>query len=80
MTDYIRRSDAERLSARHAASIAEIEHSVIARIVERVGAGDDPQIATAEEVHRALAQLEAASGAFAKALRALPSFPEPPPK
>jgi hypothetical protein len=80
MTDYVRRSDAERLSAKHAAHIAEIERDMIARILDRVRAGDDSPNATVEEVQRALARLAALSAAFEKALNALPSFPEAPSK
>jgi hypothetical protein len=77
VTDYIRRSDAERLSAQHAAHIAEIERDLVARITDRVTAGDDWRIVNAEEVARALERLNALSTAFKKALQALPTFPGP---
>ena len=70
MKRFIRRVDAER--------IAEIERCLIERIAARVGAGADPRMASGEEVHRALAQLDTASAAFTKALDALPSYPEAP--
>ena len=80
MTDYVRRSDAQRLSSKHAAHIAEIERVMIERILDRIRAGDDSSKATTEEVQRALTRLAALSAAFEKALNALPSLPEPPSK
>ena len=80
MTDHVRRSDAQRLAAKHAAHIAEIERDMIERILDRIRAGEDSPKATTEEVQRALARLAALSAAFEKALKALPSVPEPPSK
>jgi len=73
----IRRDDAERLLAESAARVAEIERDLIERILDRVAAGDNPQAVNAEEVQRALAQLDAASAALAKAMDALPNYPDP---
>ena len=74
---YIRRDDAERLLAESAARVAEIERDLIERILTRVAAGDNSQTANTEEVQRALAQLDAASAALAKAMDALPNYPNP---
>ncbi len=74
---YIRRADAERLLAENAARVAEIERDLIERILTRVAAGDNSQTANTEEVQRALAQLNAASAALAKAMDALPTYPNP---
>ena len=74
---YIRRVDAQRLVAESAARVAEIERDLIARILTRVAAGESSQTANTEEVRRALEQLDAASAALAKAMDALPSYPNP---
>jgi multidrug resistance efflux pump len=74
---YIRRIDAERLLAESAARVAEIERDLIERILTRVAAGDNSQTANTEEVQRALAQLDAASAALAKAMDLLPNYPNP---
>ena len=74
-TSYIRRVDAERLLAESASRVAEIERDLIERILTRVAAGDNSQTANTEEVQRALAQLDAASAALAKAMDALPNYP-----
>ena len=73
----IHRDDAGRLLAESAARVAEIERDLIEHILGRVAAGDDPQAVNAEEVQRALAQLDAASAALAKAMDALPNYPDP---
>jgi hypothetical protein len=70
--DYVARREAERILARNAARLAKIEKDLVARIVGRVGAGEDPQVATFEEIQQALAQLDAASIEVRKALAALP--------
>jgi hypothetical protein len=74
---YIRRVDAERLLAETATRIAEIERDLIERILTRIAAGDNSQTANTEEIQRALAQLNAASAALAKAMDALPNYPNP---
>jgi hypothetical protein len=53
---------------------------MVARIVARVGAGDDPRVATAEETRRALAELDAAAIALERAFDELPCLPAPPKK
>ena len=70
--DYVARREAERILARNAARLAKIEKDLVARIVGRVGAGEDPQVATFEEIQQALAQLDAASIEVRKELAALP--------
>ena len=70
--DYVARREAERILARNAARLAKIEKDLVARIVGRVGAGEDSQVATFEEIQQALAQLDAASIEVRKALAALP--------
>jgi hypothetical protein len=70
--DYVARREAERILARNAARLAKIEKDLVARIVGRVGAGEDSQVATFEEIQQALAQLDAASTEVRKALAALP--------
>jgi hypothetical protein len=70
--DYVVRREAERILAKNAARLAKIEKDLVARIVSRVGAGEDPRVATSEEIRLALAQLGAASIEVRKELAALP--------
>ena len=74
---YIRRVDAERLLAESAARVAAIERDLIERILARIAADENSQTANTEEVRRALAQLDAASAALAKAMDDLPNYPNP---
>ena len=81
MTDeYVSRRAAERIVAQNAALVAKIERDLVARIVARVGTGDNAQVATAEEARRALSELQAAADALKQALDALPGYPAPPEK
>jgi hypothetical protein len=81
MTDeYVSRRAAERIVAQNAALVAKIERDMVARIVARVSAGDNSQVATAEEARRALSELQAAAAALEQALDALPGYPAPPEK
>ena len=73
--DYVLRREAERILARNSARLAAIERDLVARIVSRVGAGEDPNVATLEEIRRALATLDAASDAVHKELAALGGSP-----
>ena len=73
--DYVARREAERILARNAARLAKIEKDLVARIVGRVGAGEDSQVATFEEIQQALVQLDAASIEVRKELAALPLSP-----
>ena len=73
--DYVPRREADRILARNAARLAKIERDLVARIVGRVSAGEDPQVATFEEIQQALAQLDAASIEVCKELAALPLSP-----
>ena len=70
--DYVVRREADRILAKNAARLAQIEKDLVARIVGRVGAGEDPQAATFEEIQQALAQLDAAAIEVRKELAALP--------
>jgi hypothetical protein len=70
--DYVVRREAERILAKNAVRLAKIEKDLVARIIGRVGAGEDPQVATFEEIQQALAQLDAASIEVRKELAALP--------
>jgi hypothetical protein len=70
--DYVARREAERILEKNAARLAKIEKDLVARIVGRVGAGEDPQVATSEEIQQALAQLDTASIEVRKELAALP--------
>ena len=50
---------------------------LIDRILTRFAAGDNSQTVHTEEIQRALAQLAAAAAALAKAMDALPNYPNP---
>ena len=66
------RREAKRILARNAARLAQIEQDLIARVVGRIGAGESANLATSEEIQRALKELEAASIEVRKELAALP--------
>jgi len=77
-TGYVRDVDVERLRLECDARRREILSGLHARMMQRVAAGDDPRIMAAEEVHRAVAQLDAAEAAEVKALdAAMIYFDEP---
>jgi len=70
--DDVVRRDAQRILARNAARLAQIEKDLVARILGRVGAGENPDAATSAEIERALKLLDAASIEVRKELAALP--------
>jgi hypothetical protein len=71
---YVRRSDADALTAVHEAALAALEDELRERIAARVAAGDDYRTAAAAEVHLSLAQVDALSARFEEMLLALPTF------
>ena len=70
--EYVVGQEATRILARNAARLAQIEKDPVARIAGRVGAGENPNVVTSEEIERALKELDAASAEVREQLAALP--------